>query len=86
MNSVIDIEAVGHYYNSNDQARHAEDKMSAKLRLDICSKLVISSGNVQLIKADAIVVPFSVQMTPSSSCTGAVLKGQEIKCMKNCNW
>lgn len=75
MNSVIDIEAVGHYYNSNDQARHAEDKMSAKLRLDICSKLVISSGNVQLIKADAIVVPFSVQMTPSSSCTGAVLKG-----------
>ena len=37
-------------------------------------KIAISSGNVELIKADAIVVPFSVQMRPSSSCTSVILK------------
>ena len=58
MNSIIDIEALGHYYNAKDQACQTGDKMNANLRLDICSKLVISSGNVQLIKADAVVVPF----------------------------
>ena len=55
MNSIIDIKALGHYYNAKDQASGSAsgDKMNANLRLDICSKLVISSGNVQLIKADA---------------------------------
>jgi O-acetyl-ADP-ribose deacetylase (regulator of RNase III) len=78
MTSLIHIEKVANYYKESSANKLYNTATSQQndngLRLDICGKIAISSGNVELIEADAIIAPFSVQMRASSSCTSMLLK------------